>query len=106
MTLSGRLAASWAAVLVCAGILSVVSTPGSGLPPVALPAGVVVCAIVVLPRVIAWFATMAALLVLTLVYSRVGYSRGRLWVWRSLSSPRRQRSPPSCVGRRSLGSGR
>jgi len=76
VTLSGRLAASWAAVLVCAGILSVVSTPGSGLPPVALPAGVVVCAIVVLPRVIAWFATMAALLVLTLVYSRVGYSPG------------------------------
>ncbi|MBK6763521.1 MAG: EAL domain-containing protein [Micrococcales bacterium] len=76
VTLPGRLAASWVAVLICAYILAAFSTPGSGLPPVALPAGIVVAAAVALPRPVAGAVCTAALVSLGFVYGQAGYSVG------------------------------
>ena len=66
VTLPSRLAASWVAVLICAYILAAFSTPGSGLPPVALPAGIVVAAAVALPRPVAGVVCTAALVSLAI----------------------------------------
>ena len=73
---SGRLLAAWAAVLVAADMLMGFSAPGAGLPPVPLPAGVVVAAAMVLPRRAAGAVTVAALGSLAVIYGLAGYSGG------------------------------
>jgi diguanylate cyclase (GGDEF)-like protein/PAS domain S-box-containing protein len=76
-----RPAARWATAVLLTGLLTVVSAPGDGLPPLALCAGIVVAAGRLLPWTRSWIVGLGGFVVTASAYAVVGFPFVRsLWL--------------------------